>query len=471
MNITLNIPQNCSPAVIDHFVNQLPTEYTEQMNLDNQPLGSLNFTQIALLISLFRSAKSSKKQQIISFLKKAVLFFNNHEMVAHSLELENLLYTTYLKHCESEQDYNMFFSAISDCYPHRQKRHLLEGPNLAFFVQTPRLLAHVNPLVTMIEEDKGRTINPEQIFIISLGHSDDFESKFNSLGVKTIDLKISDKAVLPLALAQTCKENEIGNLVWQCLPTILSYARSHIDGISWWSMKFHPNISGLKNYITNADSKGLLEFNGREWTKFTPAYSLKNEQQKPRAWNERRQSFAAFCREELIDCKDYWLLVAEIINEFDMEFHYTGRRAIHQKFVKEFNIPKNKVKFLGWLDKPEKQMGSYNFILDGGLRGHGVMASEAIATGVPIIFPESYIGSDHSRIKKIYAEARVHFEETPDPEYYTARYYDAASLKNTIRHNCRSLETNTKLADFQQMLMSFRTTDSMKKFSNIIFGK
>ena len=65
--------------------------------------------------------------------------------------------------------------------------------------------------------------------------------------------------------------------------------------------------------------KGLLEFNGREWTKFTPAHSLKNEQQKPRAWNERRQSFAAFCREELIDCEDYWLL-AEIINEFDMEF-------------------------------------------------------------------------------------------------------------------------------------------------------
>ena len=50
----------------------------------------------------------------------------------------------------------------------------------------------------MIQEDKGRTINPEQIFIISLGHNDDFESKFNSLGVKTIDLKISDKAVLHL---------------------------------------------------------------------------------------------------------------------------------------------------------------------------------------------------------------------------------------------------------------------------------
>ena len=471
MNIVLDIPQNCNAAVIDHFVSQLPKEYIEQMDLDTQPLGGLNFTQIALLISLFRSAKSSKKQQIISFLKKATLFFNNHEMVAHSLELENLLYTTYLKHCESEQDYNLFFSAISDCYPQRQKRHRLDGPNLAFFVQTPRLLAHVNPLVTMIQEDKGRTINPKQIFIISLGHNADFQSTFNDLGVKTIDLKISDKAVLPLALTQTCKEHEIGNLIWQCLPTYLSHARSHIDGISWWSLKFHPNISGLKHYITNSDSKGLLEFNGREWTKFVPAHSLKNEQQKPRAWNERRQSFAAFCREELIDCEDYWLLVAEIINEFDMEFHYTGRRAIHQKFVSEFNIPKNKVKFLGWLDEPERQMGSYNFILDGGLRGHGVMASEAIATGVPIIFPKSYIGSDHSRTKKIYAEARVHFEETPEAKYYTARYYDVASLKNAIRHNCGSLEANAKLADFQRNLMSFRSAGTMKKFANILLDK
>ena len=70
MNVVLNIPQNCNSAVIDHFVNQLPTEYTEEMDLDNQPLGSLNFTQIALLISLFRSAKA---WQQIFFLKKAVL--------------------------------------------------------------------------------------------------------------------------------------------------------------------------------------------------------------------------------------------------------------------------------------------------------------------------------------------------------------------------------------------------------------
>ena len=67
MNVVLNIPQNCNSAVIDHFVNQLPTEYTEEMNLDNQPLGSLNFTQIALLISLFRSAKNTKNNELFLF--------------------------------------------------------------------------------------------------------------------------------------------------------------------------------------------------------------------------------------------------------------------------------------------------------------------------------------------------------------------------------------------------------------------
>ena len=45
---------------------------------------------------------------------------------------------------------------------------------------------------------RAETIKCEQVSIISLGRNDDFESKFNSLGVKTIDLKISDKAVLPL---------------------------------------------------------------------------------------------------------------------------------------------------------------------------------------------------------------------------------------------------------------------------------
>ena len=96
------------------------------------------------------------------------------------------------------------------------------------------------------------------------------------------------------------------------------------------------------------------------------------------------------------------------------------------------------------------------------------MASEAIATGVPIIFPESYIGSDHSASKK-YMLKQGYFEETPDPEYYTARYYDAAHGRY-YSSQLQIIGNKYQAADFQQMLMSFRTT-TLKKFSNIIFGK
>tara|TARA_B100000963_G_C22523550_1_gene624185 strand:+ start:78 stop:836 length:759 start_codon:yes stop_codon:yes gene_type:complete len=243
---------------------------------------------------------------------------------------------------------------------------------------------------------------------------------------------------------------------------------SQIAGIDWWSMKFHPNISGIQNYITNSDADGSTLFNGRTWTKFTPPFLIKNFGKVPVSWPHRHKKFAAFCREELIDNESYWKLVNEIIYEFKMEFYYTGKNPIHQKYINLLDIPARKIKFMGWPNSPENLMIAFNFLLDGGNRGHGIMASEAIAAGVPVIWPKSYSKSKHSRMKKAYSDARSSFKNISDENFYSARYTGKDNLLQIIGKYCKKENENAKLASFQKKLLACRKEGSFSEFLDII---
>ena len=101
-----------------------------------------------------------------------------------------------------------------------------------------------------------------------------------------------------------------------------------------------------------------------------------------------------------------------------MVFHYTGRRAIHQKFVKNSIFPEQSKIWVGLMNQKNKWVHITLFSMaDFGAWRNGVRGNRDRCADN---FPRSYIGSDHSRIKKIYAEARVHFEET--------------QILNTIQH-------------------------------------
>ena len=468
MSITLQLPNECTVDEINKVIMQMPTEQASKIHLKNFPVQNLNFTQIALLISLFRNATSKQKKEAVKILKSTIASYNYQGKLEESLELESLLYDTYLKYCENEKDYNDFYKEICKCYPISHNRYQLKGPNIAFFIHAPYLLAHVKPLLSMLKIKNNHSSIGKKLFILTLGSDASFENEFTRLNVEVINLNLDKTLELPDRLIKTLQSYEIGKLVWQCLPTFLPYVVSKIAGIDWWSMKFHPNIEGIQNYITNSDFNGSVLFNGRTWKKFTPPFTLKNTGKAPVSWLHRENKFAAFCREELIDNEIYWKLVNEIISKFKMQFYYTGKKAIHQKYVKLFNIPPTKIKFLGWPENPENLMIAFNFLLDGGNRGHGLMASEAISCGIPIIWPKNYLKAKHSRMKKIYSDARHCFKNISDENFYLAQYTGKHDLLQIIAKYCKKENENAKLASFQKNLLTYRNEGSFSDFLHII---
>ena len=49
-------------------------------------------------------------------------------------------------------------------------------------------------------------------------------------------------------------------IIWLSLPVHLGYFRTLYNDVSYWSHKFHPNISGLRSYISAFNNKIEKEF-------------------------------------------------------------------------------------------------------------------------------------------------------------------------------------------------------------------
>ena len=134
----------------------------------------------------------------------------------------------------------------------------------------------------------------------------------------------------------------------------------------------------------------------------------------------------------------------------------------------QFKIPQNRVKFLGWLKNPEEYIGNYAFILDGGIKGHGMMASEAVANGVPVVFPSKYLKDNHSRIKKMYADARPFFKGIRDSEFYSLQYTDMNSLTVIVEKLCSGEIQNNSSASLQRKMLLKRKSENLSIFLNLL---
>ena len=53
----------------------------------------------------------------------------------------------------------------------------------------------------------------------------------------------------------------------------------------------------------------IVNYNGHDWINIDVGFDIKNLGQDILNWNERKLKFGAFCRDELIDSEDYWLIV------------------------------------------------------------------------------------------------------------------------------------------------------------------
>ena len=313
-------------------------------------------------------------------------YFSNLKHLGLKLEIEAQLSHLFLKKYETEEAYNAFYSALSSQYKETNsnaKRNNLES-GITFFCHSPVLLAHTNPMFKMLGEREKPSI---PITVASLYESGDFSEACDKAGVRFLHLKGKTYAEAYKQLLDIA--NNQFALVWQCAPLHLPYVSSLCDNLIWWSHKFHPNIPNPKLRVgSSPNGTKSFEFNDQEWMHFDVGFSLESKALSSRTSKVVKKHFGSFCREELIDKKRHWLNVKCVLGtDTDLIYRYAGRKPVHKKWCEVLKIDEKRIEFLGWLKKPATQIQEMTFLLDGPVLGHGLMAFEAINSGIPMLMP------------------------------------------------------------------------------------
>jgi hypothetical protein len=228
-------------------------------------------------------------------------------------------------------------------------------------------------------------------------------------------------------------------------------------------VKFHPGIQGLRTYIGSIGGVSDFELFGNTWVNFTAPVELKNKiTSMPSDWGIRRTQFGCFTREELIDNQEYWSRVLSILSMTKaVEFHYTGRRPIHQKWVSNSSELNSKIRYLGWLTSVEEKIRDYAFILDPFPLGHGNMAREALAAKVPIVHPSDSgddVGSVIHKLYDTYADARQDHEKDVLPEHLIPCYSNEEELQSLARNLLEDELFNREVGEAHKALLDTQTT-------------
>jgi glycosyltransferase involved in cell wall biosynthesis len=347
-------------------------------------LNLITVHQLAFCLQLI-TFKSNFRDQSFNLLASFIRNQSLHEL-GMVLQLENYLASTILKKFENEESYCAFYSIFDEFHklnPVGPKKTInVDANGVLFFVHQPSFLAHTNPMFQLLKSKPYSS----RVTVASLESNDSFKEKCNQLGCEFIVLEGTSTLHKLIHLERCAAEHN--HVVWQCLPVYLSFFSKRLPNINWWSVKFHPSISGLQKCITGTHSGENIQIGTNYWHTFSPPFEMKNANKKPSNWTKRRGVIAAFCREELIDDEKYWAVLSHLLNSRKLlSFHYCGRRPIHERWVEKFGIKPSQVVFLGWLPQPEKHILKVALILDTYGQPHGLMGREAAIAGVPMIFP------------------------------------------------------------------------------------
>ena len=447
------------------IIADLNQEYIEKYDFSRlATLDSPTAEDIILDLSLATRASLTQKSEAFD---AALVALRSGMDLIDIMNIEMALYPLYLKTQEQESEYERFFLLFAKVYSAQSPKikHNLTGNNISFFVHTLKGLAHDTTLFNLLKTNDQLFIRNWRIIIFSVEIDEDIASNFKSLGVTIVRLKTDSN--IAEQLIRYSRALDIGEIVWVCLPIWLAYVATQISGITWWSLKMHPNIPGLKKYITNDGRDGQIIFNGRTWEKFTPSFSAKNDGALPADWNNRKCFFGAFCREELLEDTSYWTLVAHLIQELNISFVYCGRKSIHHRYAHLFSgTDLEKVQFLGWLPNPEEFVKQVAFVLEPHGRGHGVMATEALAARIPVLFRDDDILT-HSRISKIYSDSKQKICPIKD-SFWFMRYSTNEDCKDRARLLIASEEFNSGEADFQRLLAEQRQGGTFQDFALLL---
>lgn len=405
------LPVNLSQPAIDQYREKVKlSNIDEQLYIDEIRKLQINPTSKKVVPMVAASAEFSHKSrskvtEIFSEIIKNWLKIGEFEEAVVS---EVLLYSSYLKRLETEHAYDDFFRKISSAYrqflPNLSKASN-DGKGFLFVLHTGVLLAHVNPLLTMLKTNGPENNKAARIGVVVLGTvMRDFFEEFSGIGVELYScnqIKLTSEKIVFLEKIRL--DHGYRHVIWQCLPVWLCFAERFVSNLSWWSVKFHPGIMGLNKYIGSLGGEEDFHLNGNYWDNFTAPINILNlDSALSINWQVRQKKFGCFTRDELIDNQLYWQDIQVILREFtDVEFHYTGRARIHDKWIENDKDVLKRIKFLGWLGEPEKKISEYAFLLDPYPLGHGNMTREALAAQVPIVYPDEITKKANSTIHKL----------------------------------------------------------------------
>ncbi len=367
------------------------------------------------------------------------------------LAAEELLHKFFLRKYEHEEAYNAFYKLIQKFYTGNFQSTQTPDDNrsgIVFFVHSPLFLAHTNALFKLLET---RQETKTEISIFSLGFSAEFAQKCAELNVKYLVFDNLDPLVNYKEIIQKSKLSKV--IVWVSVPVHLAYIAQFLDNTCLWTHKFHPNFFKVRKAI-GADSMRRSEFSffGKNWVGFDSGFNVVNQRITKENWSRRKNKFASVCREELINNKDHWKNVSIILSERkELVYYYCGKQAIHEKWCSLLKIPSSKVKFMGWLSKPEDFIREVSFLLEGPTLGHGVMAFEALSCGIPIIAPDSSYGN----YKRLLSTFEHNFSEKQDFDKLIKTVFDNKKALSRIVETLQSRLQNDYIGDLSQMLFNF----------------
>lgn len=404
-NSVSSVVEDLREQIIKHdvCVDRLISKMTAAINASD-------FVNFGVLVAASSVLKSSDRARVLDLFATFVEGCLSEAQSDLALDVELFLIDYFLKSLETEADYHQFFNKISK--PYSKVENVSRMPSATasngylFVVHTPIMLAHINPLHRMLELNGEKNNREENVALVVLEGvlSEEFKSAFENIGVVVYSaghIESTTQKILEIEKIRWAKQ--FRHVVWQCTPTFLSLAAQMITDLSWWSVKFHPGIKGLNKYIGSLGGTADFCMNGNSWSHFVAPVKVNNlHKDSKRDWPLRSDKFGCFTREELIDNSEYWSMVSQILKKFpETEFHYAGRSSVHEKWVPKGNGLDSRINFLGWLKDPEVQLGNMSFLLDPIGLGHGNMAREAVAAGIPLVYPKAVNDTPVSTIQKL----------------------------------------------------------------------
>ena len=490
MNSVKALPSKDSAQSIQRVVDDLRDQILERKICVDRLMPEMisaieasNFNYFTALVAASSALEASDRSKVLNLFATFVEGCLAEGQSDLALDVEKFLYSHFLKSLESEADYHQFFDKISQPYSKVENVSRMPSATVSngylFVVHTPIMLAHINPLHRMLELNGEKNNREENVALVVLegAVSEEFKSAFENIGVVVYSaghIESTTQKILEIEKLRWSKQ--FRHVIWQCTPIFLSLAAQMITDLSWWSVKFHPGIKGLNKYIGSLGGTADFCMNGNSWKHFVAPVKVKNLHKDSKVdWPLRSGKFGCFTREELIDNSDYWSMVSQILERFpETEFHYAGRSSVHEKWVPKGNGLNSRINFLGWLKDPEVQLCGMSFLLDPIGLGHGNMAREAVAAGIPIVFPMTSNDTPVSTIQKlVFAHSERHMrlpEEALEVSFLETDYRNVEQLFGKLERLLTDQTFNDQIGEKCKALLAHEMGknpwDAFKKILN-----